>query len=728
MNRSNANVISVEKSSEAFDIQGYMAKARRLLPSLDESDTWIRSGIHIHDDYKHYISSYRLLGSQRPAIGRARVEALLIKTQVGTKLSDAEKPCVDFIGDYLARSGVDAALAALVPSTGGGWRFFFISSPKLERIEIPEDVLNYICTSAVKNYLKKRCGLSNAALDGYLSPAYALFDDTPIRARARDMDKALRDVKYCDIACGTGRIAFAMADRIAALRFDLNKYIGGAERSEKRFRDFFLTHSLYATDYDAGCLEVLKATARLGLEEEKELPENRFAWGNILIEELFSNAVFDIVATNPPHMKQEEFSIIKDRLTDFAAFANNADLYCFYAERAFGLAREGGSLALFMSNRWMRSEYGGNLRKFLSCKNISEIVDYGNIPTVKNVATPMSIISALNEPPSGSFNVATVSDTDYDDISAFAEEHASSCPSSRLTGEGWAFDSKDTAALMTKILSAGRPLGEYVEGRLYRGILTGLNEAFTLSAADAEELLRLEPDSADILRPFLSGRNVKRYSAPTVKKYLIFIPKGFTNANRGETQPWEWLSSKYPAAAARLAKYEKKAEARRDKGDYWWELRSCKYYDAFGRPKIICPSIVRQISATMDKSGLYSNDKTSVVAADDYYLLGLLNSSLMDFYFRRISAKLLNDHYELKPANLAKLPIREVSPTNSFQVRLYTEIERGAMELSSLCAVPKGERTDEEAESIRKTERAINKAVCRLYKLTPQEINIVENN
>ena len=99
----------------------------------------------------------------------------------------------------------------------------------------------------------------------------------------------------------------------------------------------------------------------------------------------------------------------------------------------------------------------------------------------------------------------------------------------------------------------------------------------------------------------------------------------------------------------------------------------------------------------------------------------------MDFYMRRICTELLNEHYEVKPANLAVLPIKKISPTNSFHVNLKTEIENGAMALSKLYTIPEKERSEKVNEEIREAERAINRAVAKLYRLSAKEIGLVEN-
>jgi len=716
-------------SDSAFDMEAHISGIRRYLPNLDEWDTWIRSGIYIKESFKKYISSYRLLGSQKPALGRSRIEVLMVKAQIGVRLADAADHCIDFISGHLAQSGADAAFISLVPSAGPGWYLFFVTSQKLPGITIPEDILKHICESAVKNYLRKTCGLSIAALEGYMSPGYALFDDSIIRSKAKEIDRALKNIKFCDIAAASGQISRAMASLTARLRLDLNKYIGNSpERTKEHFSEHFFMDCLYATDCSAASLEILKTELRMELQSEKTVKDDHFVWGNILIEDLFDGMAFDISAANPPHMKQGDFSLIREKLQDYSSYRNNADLYCYYAEKAFNIVKEGGCAGLFMSNRWMRSDYGSGLRSFLSGLNITEIIDYGNIPIVEEIVTPMSVIVGTNEPPCGNIRFTSVGDTDYDDISVFVEENSIQYDPAGLGDERWVFSSDEIGTLMDKIKCIGMPLGDYVSGRLYRGLLTGLNEAFAIDRSKAEELIKENKNSSEILRPFLSGRDVKRYADPAVKKYLIFMPKGYTDKMRGTADPWKWLLSAYPAVARHLSGFEQKATHRRDRGDYWWELRACKYYDEFEKTKIISPSIVKHISATMDSNGLFSNDKTSIISSDDYYLLGLLNSRLMDFYFRRISTELLNGYFELKPANLAMLPVRTISPTNSFHAAIRSEIEDSAKKLSKLFSCKSAERTDADNERILETEHILNRAVCKLYRLNVKEAAIVENN
>lgn len=717
-----------ELFTTAFEAAQFLEIAKRTWPDLNENDRWIRSGVHIGADFKDYFASYRMIASYAPAGTHSRFEVLFLRPQPGMDLQRLKTPALQLVEKHMLENGVEGILFALPSGTDETWRYYFLSRAK-SGTTIPEDILRYMCTQTLKKFLHSHCPfLNSAAIDGYFSAFNFLYDDLPIQQNAKEIDRALAEIKVCDISANNLQMLSAMAEQIAGMRDHLAKYIStrAPHSHQDHLRDFWV-NAAYASDLDAGALELLKLDIRAMLPEGAKINDSHFAFGSVLHEDLFAER-FDVVLTNPPHVRQEEFSQIKDTFVHSAVYHKGADLYCYYIERAFSLLADKGVLATLTSNRWLRSDYGAPLRAFLAAKNITDIVDYGNIPAMRGVVTPLSVVIATADAQGDTTQVTLVSERVHEALPELAEETAFAFRRDRLDEKPWNFETASLQDVMQKIREIGVPLDTYVEGRIYRGILTGLNEAFVVDKKEADEISRSDAASGTLLRPFLSGRNVKRYAAPAVKKYLIFIPRGFTDKHRGNSEAWEWFRATYPAAANRLAQHEAKAKMRKDRGDYWWELRSCKYYDEFETAKIISPSIVNRISATMDEKGLFSNDKTSIVCSDDYYLLGLLNSRLMDFYARRITTELLNGYFELKPANLSTLPIREISETNGFQRKLRDEVREHAKTISLLSAKPKADRSEQEEDRITEAERALNRTVYRLYKLTPQEISIVENN
>lgn len=700
----------------------FLEQIKEFVPELDEHNLWIRSGHRIDDRYKKLISSYRLLGSHISKNGRSRIEVLLIKPQPLAQLIETEASALEFIREYQAKNRVDVIFAAIVSASDSPWRRIFTADTVRSSVTLPSDLIYYTATSVLKKYLKKQCSLTDAALDGYFSNSCFLYDDTTIREKAGQIDKALADISVCDISAGTGGLLGTIGEQIAAIRSEMSKYLAPVARQDKNaYLEHFAENSLHATDLDAGALEILKLCSCKTYG--KRVPDDHVVYGSVLTEELFGGKRFDVIITNPPHMRQEEFSSIKESFSGSAVFHKSADLYCYYIERAVNMLSNGGSASIITSNRWIRSEYGAPLRSFLAGKEITEILDYGNIPPTKELTTPLSVLVVSGtDATGGNVRVTTPTDPSFDNISDIVENESFLFNSAKLGDGPWVFET-NASGIMQKIASAGIPLEKYVTGGVFRGILTGLNEAFVVDNDTAKDLIARDVRSKELLRPFAAGRDVKRYKQPRIRKYLVFIPRGFTDERRGDRAPNDWFADNYPVIAEHLQKFMEKASIRRDKGDYWWELRSCNYYDLFEQGKIISPSIVKRVSASIDMSGIFSNDKTSIIASTDYYLLGLLNSRMMDFYARRICTALLNEHFELKPANLAAMPIKCVSETNGFQTKLRDLIAEQAKKLSELNA--SGEERSEEASE---AEHELNKAVYKLYKLTAKEINFVENN
>ena len=161
--------------------------------------------------------------------------------------------------------------------------------------------------------------------------------------------------------------------------------------------------------------------------------------------------------------------------------------------------------------------------------------------------------------------------------------------------------------------SKGQPLKEYIKGEIYYGIKTGLNEAFVINREMRNRLIAEDKRSAEIIKPFLSGNEVRRYDVRFADNYLIWTFVGVD-------------IKKYPAIFRHLEQVQTKAEKRWDKGNHWWELRHCAYYEKFEKPKIIYPIISTQPRFSFDENKFYGNDKVFFLAVNDFYLLGVLNS------------------------------------------------------------------------------------------------------
>ena len=205
---------------------------------------------------------------------------------------------------------------------------------------------------------------------------------------------------------------------------------------------------------------------------------------------------FDVVIGNPPYVRQEKIKALKPTLKDqYDCYTGTADLYIYFYERGFQLLREDGILAYISSNKYFRATYGKKLRDFLARQStMSQLIDFGagrvfaasvdtSIITASKTRTEGNHLYALNWEPGPSI----------DELGTIFRTHGFTMPQNALTAEGWRLASPRVLNLLEKLRSAGTPLGEYVKGRFYMGIKTGLNEAFVVDKETWDKLIAEHP-------------------------------------------------------------------------------------------------------------------------------------------------------------------------------------------------------------------------------------------
>lgn len=359
----------------------------------------------------------------------------------------------------------------------------------------------------------------------------------------------------------------------------------------------------------------------------------------------------------------------------------------------------------------MKGGYGQALRTWAAQWHTEWMVDFGDLPVFEEATTYPSIwLMEKKAPASHGFAAAKVHTLQFPDgLPAYLSNSWMQVDGASMQPAAWHLVDSRVQQLLQKIKAAGLPLGEYVQGRIYYGIKTGYNEAFVIDGTTRQQLMAADARSAEVIKPFLAGRDIKRYGQPESDRYLILLPNGSTKARyapTSEAAAWQALTADYPAIAAHLAAHEAKARARYDQGQYWWELRACDYYGAFEEPKIIVPAIVTGASYAFDVSGFYSNDKTSIIPTNDLTLLALLNSKVVDFYLKNIASTKQNGYYEYKPVYVSQLPIAQIPE----------EIKQVLHAFAAEMVAPNC--THERKQDI---EKAINEMVMNIYELTEEE-------
>jgi adenine-specific DNA-methyltransferase len=483
--------------------------------------------------------------------------------------------------------------------------------------------------------------------------------------------------------------------------------------------------------------ELEKLTLEIEEIKSNKIFENAFEWRFEFPEVLNDDGDFvgfDVVIGNPPYIRQEEFSEIKPHLLNAyqETGTGTADLFVYFIELAFNVLKNYGEFAYIIPNKWMRAGYGSKLRDFVARHKIHQLIDFGDLRVFEEATTYPNIIQLRKSASKTIFKACNVTSLQFDhNLKGYLDLNNIQVNVDELSPGGWTLSDTKVQALLLKIRSKGKPLGDYANGKIYYGIKTALNEAFVIDAETKERLIAEDPRSAKVIKPFLAGRDIKRYQTPVADKFLILFPKGFTiKRNLPEGNPhyiaseppprygdmpyddaWEWLKKNYPAIAKHLWPFRAKAEKRTDKGDYWWELRSCDYYDEFEKPKIMLPDISSKCEALFDDSqGLYSVNTAYIIPGLTKSDLGILNSKLTLFYYSNLSQTIRGGYYRFIRQYLAQIPMIKTNILeNVVNQIIQTKKQNPSADTSDL-------------------ENQIDQLVYQLYGLTEEEIKIIDGS
>jgi hypothetical protein len=360
----------------------------------------------------------------------------------------------------------------------------------------------------------------------------------------------------------------------------------------------------------------------------------------------------------------------------------------------------------------------GGLSLFAKAKDV-----YVSIPVLRKAAQPDTV------------SVCQVESVDHVDLRTYVPTHEYNIPAFRLVPGAWSLEPERARAVFEKITASGVPLEKYVRARIFYGIKTGLNEAFELNAAQRKRMIREVRACADLIKPFLGGQDIRRYSTRDTGRFLIVIPSGWTRRQTGgaapsERESWNWLKKEYAPLASHLEPFADAAKKRQDKGEFWWELRPCDYYNVLNGAKIVYPDIAKGPRFFLDTSGTYIANTAYCLGSDDPYLLGILNSKLFWFMIGKLSipfgTRAGEFRYRLIYQYMAKVPIRPINADSSNDRRLHDRLVilvRRMLALSQQLDEAKSPPAKTPIQrQIHTTDAEIDRLVFELYGLAEEEM------
>ena len=552
---------------------------------------------------------------------------------------------------------------------------------------------------------------------------------------------------------------------------------GGVWRLTTGERKRILTNNIYGVDIDSQAVEVTKLSLLLKVLEgesdqtlqtqlfhERVLPDlgRNIKCGNSLIgpdfyeqqslslddierarinvfdwrkefSEIMESGGFDAVIGNPPYIRMEGFKEIKDYLkARYSSHDERSDLYAYFIEKGHRLLSERGHFGMIVSNKFLRANYGKPLREFLSTNAaIERIVDFAGLPVFAGATVRTIVLLTVRDPkgqramlyssPLPAEKFMAVSGGSLTVEQAIASDTHEVAPGA-LKQAVWSFGEAGADELLARLKAHCIPLAKYCDGQICMGIKSGLTEAFVIDAETHADILRRNPKAAEIIKPFLNGRDVRRYCINYNDQYLIYTYHGVD-------------IGKYPAVEAHLKPFRDKLFKRATKQE-WYELQQPQYKFAkfMDGPKIIFPDIATAPRFALDETRYYSSNTTYFVPCRDLYLLGLLNSNLGRFYFVKTCAGLegKNETYlRFFGQYLEGFPVRTLNLDDSGDRAHHDKMVSLVKSMLALHKQLAAAKTPHEQESLKRqidaTDRQIDKLVYELYGLTDEEIKIVES-
>ncbi len=477
----------------------------------------------------------------------------------------------------------------------------------------------------------------------------------------------LKSLRILDPACGSGAFLIETFDQLHAF-YEVSNARLEELRGERTLFDpdrQILQHNLYGVDLNAEAIQICQLslwikTAAYGkaltsldhsiregnsVVSDPTVHPKAFDW-QAAFPEVFEQGGFDVVVGNPPYVRQELLTPYKPWMeANYESYHGMADLYVYFYELGVRVLKPGGLMSYIVTNKWMKAGYGEPLRRFFSEKSwIKSVVDFGHAKQIFEEADVFPCIIVAEKPTSTekpkTARLCTIprEQLRVSDLTVQIDEEGAEIDINQLGVGDWQLEPKEVFALLDKIAGNGLHLCEFVGAEPLSGIKTGFNGAFLIDQETRDNMVKDDSRSAEIIKPYLRGQDFSRWNADTAGWSMITI-------GSSENCEWPWsehgeeaetvFADTYPAVSRHLSKFRTELVKRGDQGRFWWELRSCAYWDAFARPKIMYPDISWRLEWCLDTAETLCNNTAFFIPSSDLWLLAVTNSPVAWWFMWR---------------------------------------------------------------------------------------------
>lgn len=451
-----------------------------------------------------------------------------------------------------------------------------------------------------------------------------------------------------------------------------------------------------------------------------------FLW-HLWFKDVFDKGGFDIVIGNPPYINLQRGASDIEELENahYQTFAKTGDIYCLFYEQGNNLLKVNGTLCYITSNKWMNAAYGKNFRKYLLDKtNPTLLIDFSKAVIFPSAVVFVNILQYKKEKYNNEL-VGVRAQADFQvgktDLHEYVLQNKVSLTD--LNEDNWAVAEKQDFEITKQIDEVGTPLKNW-DLKFFRGITSGFNHAFHIDTETKLNLIKEDKNSKEIIKPLLRGKDIKRWAYHFENLFLINSHNGVKEKNIPRVE----VKKDYPAIYNHLLQYYDKnspraiknadgtfqtLKDRADQGDDWTNLRNCAFIEEFEKEKIIWIEISDRANYCLDTEGHYLTNSAYFITGENLkYLLAVLNSRLMDFYFYQKTAQIAGGRKRYTKQYVELLPIPHIK--DKYLLKMFETIVDYLIFLNDVNNPPVNPYTDN-ASIAPVFENVLNMMVNELY-------------
>jgi hypothetical protein len=391
---------------------------------------------------------------------------------------------------------------------------------------------------------------------------------------------------------------------------------------------------------------------------------------------------FDVVIGNPPYVgisKVDYKDVLKK--IGFDTYITTGDLYVLFYENGFRILRKSGNVNFITSNKWINASYGTKTRNFFAKKtNPQMLIDFAKVRIFPNATVFVNILMLENSEPNGDVEAVAIGGTKIPNVPLY-DYFESNKVTIQIKGEEvWKIGSSKELEINEIIENEGTPLDEWNEVEFYAGIKTAFNPAYHITENVKSQLIKKDEINSEVIVPLLRGKDIKRWVYSYQNLYMINAHNGVNSLNIPRID----VENNYPHVFQYLKQWESDLKHRKDKGDHWTNLRNCAFIDEFKKPKIVWIEISDRANYAYDENSFYlTNSAYFLTGKSLKYLLAVLNSSVADYYFFQITAKIAGGRKRYTKQYVEKVPIPVISKGEQKPFELVVDYVINAKALSN---------------------------------------------